>query len=237
MGRLTAIGAVITICYSAVIFWLISNRTGQLITMKLSELGDFLAGVFGPLAIFWLILGFLQQGKELKQSTTALELQAVELNNSVQQQKQLVEVARQQMGAEIESLKYERQRQNDLAKPNFIFAGSGGIHNHTGLSKLKVSAQNTGGVIAHVLVTTDRNIKLTPEVIPLWETNKTYMFKWEYKQGDPEDLSGILIQYTDRLGNKGEDMFEILINNEAKHPTAMIQVKTDKPAARVNDNH
>jgi Fe2+ transport system protein B len=57
--------------------------------MPLNNLGDFLAGVFGPLAIFWLILGFLQQGKELQQNTEALEMQADELKKSVNQEKNL----------------------------------------------------------------------------------------------------------------------------------------------------
>ncbi len=123
---LTKIGVAATLFYSLAIVILIQNRIGQLYSMPLNEVGDFLAGVFGPLAIFWLILGFLQQGKELQQSTQALELQAKELNNSVQQQRELVEVSRQQVEAEMEALKYERQRQIDLANPNFIFHGAGG---------------------------------------------------------------------------------------------------------------
>lgn len=33
--------------------------------IELNQFGDFLAGAFGPLAIFWLVLGFFQQGQEL----------------------------------------------------------------------------------------------------------------------------------------------------------------------------
>lgn len=53
-----------------------------------NELGDFLAGVFAPLAFLFLYLGYLQQGKELKQNTKALELQATELGNLVNAQKE-----------------------------------------------------------------------------------------------------------------------------------------------------
>jgi len=62
----------------------------DLIALKLNEIGDLAAGVFGPLAFLWLILGYLQQGKELKASTDALKLQAKELNNSVAQQEMMV---------------------------------------------------------------------------------------------------------------------------------------------------
>lgn len=54
---------------------------------KLNEWGDYLAGAFSPLAFFWLIMGYLQQGKELQQNTKALELQAQELQNSVTEQR------------------------------------------------------------------------------------------------------------------------------------------------------
>lgn len=41
----------------------------------LNSLGDFLAGIFAPVAFFWLILGYVQQGKQLEQNTKALEQQ------------------------------------------------------------------------------------------------------------------------------------------------------------------
>ncbi|WP_143735909.1 hypothetical protein [Methyloprofundus sedimenti] len=98
MARLlTVIGVLVTILYSVFIYCLISPQLDKLRTLPLNELGDFLAGVFGPLAIFWLILGFLQQGKELQQSTEALELQAKELKNSVEQQKGLVNATKEQI--------------------------------------------------------------------------------------------------------------------------------------------
>lgn len=62
----------------------------DLVKLELNEIGDLAAGVFGPVAFLWLILGYLQQGKELKASTDALTLQARELNNSVKQQEKMV---------------------------------------------------------------------------------------------------------------------------------------------------
>lgn len=74
-----------------------------------NEFGGFLAGVFGPLGILWLILGFWQQGDELRNSVDALNLQSEELRNSVEQQKALVEVTRQQAKAELQALQDERE--------------------------------------------------------------------------------------------------------------------------------
>jgi hypothetical protein len=44
-----------------------------------NEWGDWAAGMFAPVAFFWLVLGYFQQGDELR-------LQAIELHESVRQQ-------------------------------------------------------------------------------------------------------------------------------------------------------
>ena len=76
--------------------------------MKPNEWGDFLAGVFGPLALLWVVLGFLQQGSELRNSRDALLLQAKELRQSVEAQKDLVSVARDQFEIDKENADFEK---------------------------------------------------------------------------------------------------------------------------------
>jgi hypothetical protein len=39
-----------------------------LYNLKPNEFGDFFAGIFGPLVLLWVVMGFLQQGAELKYS-------------------------------------------------------------------------------------------------------------------------------------------------------------------------
>jgi hypothetical protein len=39
-----------------------------MLAMKPEEFATFLSGVFAPLAFLWLVLGFRQQGDELKNS-------------------------------------------------------------------------------------------------------------------------------------------------------------------------
>jgi len=72
-------------------------RVDEIRSLPLNELGDFLAGVFGPLAVLWLVLGYYQQGRELKISSQALVAQCVELSNSVSQQQRALEVSTDQM--------------------------------------------------------------------------------------------------------------------------------------------
>ena len=76
---------------------------------SLNELGDFLAGIFAPVAFFWLILGYIQQGKQLDQNTQALEqqeqalqLQIEEMRESVKQQKELTQVQKEQFQSQLQ---------------------------------------------------------------------------------------------------------------------------------------
>lgn len=62
---------------------------------EFNEVGDYLAGALTPLALFWVILGYRQQGKELRNNTAQLELQAEELKNSTDQLKLQTEEIRQ----------------------------------------------------------------------------------------------------------------------------------------------
>ena len=93
----------------------------ELSPISLNELGDFLAGAFGPLAIFWLILGFFQQGEELKNSVATLKLQADELRNSVEQQRELVEVTRQTLEHDSRLLELQLQQRKSDKRPIFQF--------------------------------------------------------------------------------------------------------------------
>jgi len=103
-------------------------------TIPLNEFGDFFAGVFGPLMLFWLILGYIQQQKELKQNTAALELQAEELKRSVEQHKELVKTTQQQLQVdkqliEIEGIRHKKDNEPDLVLTSASWGskGSGGV--------------------------------------------------------------------------------------------------------------
>ncbi|WP_444927709.1 hypothetical protein ACJJI4_08305 [Microbulbifer sp. TRSA002] len=79
----------------------------------------FFAGVFGPLMLFWLILGYIQQQNELQQNTRALELQAEELKNSVDQHKELVKATQEQAKAELRSIEIEQEKSRKENLPDF----------------------------------------------------------------------------------------------------------------------
>lgn len=115
------IGGVATGLYLLLIVALVYWKWDTVPTLGLNDLGDFLAGVFGPIAFLWLILGYLQQGRELRLSSEALQLQATELKNSVEQQTHLVSVGREQITAQTEALNQTRRQYEQSMNARFIF--------------------------------------------------------------------------------------------------------------------
>lgn len=79
----------LTSLWVSVVLVILIVRWQELFELKLNELGDLLAGVFGPAAFVWLILGYRQQGMELKNSSEALKHQVIELQRSFQLQREI----------------------------------------------------------------------------------------------------------------------------------------------------
>jgi hypothetical protein len=98
-------------------------RSDSILALKPNEFAEFLAGVFGPLAFLWLVLGFLQQGDELRNSAEALRLQEEELHNLVEQQSQLVEVTKEQFIHERERAEAAEREAARLAQPTLVLRG------------------------------------------------------------------------------------------------------------------
>ncbi|MEX3772506.1 hypothetical protein [Pseudomonas sp. MYb118] len=124
MGRVLAItGILLTVLYAFFAWWLVGDRIQTLRCMELNAVGDFLAGAFGPVAILWLVLGFFQQGIELRQGTAALLLQAGELRSSVDQQKESLGVSREQFALQKANTDLEHERLASSLEPKFSLSG------------------------------------------------------------------------------------------------------------------
>ncbi len=107
---ITSLGIAGTAAYVGFLVWLTKDRWHWLAspTTDLNALGDFLAGAFGPLAIWWLVLGYFQQGIELRQNSEALRQQAEELRQSVAEQRKLAETAQLQLETHKSELEYQK---------------------------------------------------------------------------------------------------------------------------------
>ena len=94
--------------------YVFSQSNSYNLPATLNELGDFLAGIFAPIAFFWLILGYIQQGKQLDQNTKALEqqekalqLQIDEMKEGVKQQKEIALINEKTLQASFEKVRPE----------------------------------------------------------------------------------------------------------------------------------
>jgi len=82
---LVCIGIAITLLYLGFLLWL--RWPFSIVTLRdlpLNNLGDFLAGTVGPLALLWIILGFLQQAMQISQNAAAIKTQGEQLDIQVE---------------------------------------------------------------------------------------------------------------------------------------------------------
>lgn len=182
------------------------GRLSEIQSMAPNNIGDFLAGIFGPLAILWLILGFFQQGVELRQNTRALDLQAQELHNSVEQQQNLVDVSRKQMEAEIEAIRFERERQATAARPQFVFHGVGGMFQETRApTRLSLrTSEIPRPIVFNLRSRTRSEFNHQSLLMVAWRERR---FEWRYKTPLAEKLVRLTVSYVDAAGVPGSQTF------------------------------
>lgn len=178
----------VTILYVAFLVFLAvtlaaRGRIAEIGDMQPNEVGDLLAGIGGPFALIWLVYGYFlqglairQQAEELRQNTRALHLQeealraqAAELNSAVQQQKEMVEIARNQLQFQLESFKEERVREQRQVTPILKLRVEKKRHGlltrpADGWGTFNATLSNIGGIAIDVSVTPSEDLQfLSPK--------------------------------------------------------------------------
>ena len=103
-------GGVLTVLYLVVLAIYCVDRWAEIRAMPPNNIGDFFAGAFSPMAFAWLVLGFIQQGIELRQNSAALILQAEELRAAATHAGAMVELQRKEFELRIQELEETRQK-------------------------------------------------------------------------------------------------------------------------------
>ena len=168
-------------------------------TLTPNELGDFLAGVFAPLAFLWLVLGFFQQGDELRQSSDALWLQGQELQNSGEQQRDLVNVTREQLAFERERLDHEANELWRQAQPDLIILISGHAGGERGGRKMLLRLLNRGAACTDLTLT--RGDELIQRM-PMCATGAEFSFNIQVDLDEPIGPMNFLASFRDARGHK-----------------------------------
>lgn len=198
---------------------------------------NFLAGAFAPLAFLWLVLGFIQQGHELRQSAQALHLQAEELKNSVEQQRALVETTREQIDLERQVLKENRDEQARRTKPN-LRAQSGGGMTSSGVVTRDVMVENFGATCTNVNLEIFQDgerqaVKQQPQL----QKGETAIVR--FSAHPDQEISGmsLVCRYVDQQNAEGVSWFEILDEGPPGDHFSFKVVPTEKPAALANESN
>ena len=208
-------GIGITVVWLAVIisFWIFGGLKSP---QSLNELGDFLAGIFAPVAFFWLILGYVQQGKQLDQNTKALEqqeralqLQIDEMKENVEQQKNIVLLLSKEREEAKTRIKPQIQMDNGLCQliENERFQFNFDISNRGVGEALEtiVICESEYQTISKLLVDMSQKIQLT---VPLKAEFKREFNTLEYN---------LEIHYKDILGNSYHLEKLIIIENNGQN--------------------
>jgi len=151
---LTKVGLTLTAFWVIAIAGIIYLKWESALTMELNAWGDFLAGLSTPLALLWLVIGYFQQGEELRLNTKALVAQQEELKRQVTETALLAKNSERQataseMLAMINKDEAERKELQKRVDAQPIFFALGGS---TGGVKIETNVQNKGGDIFDVSV-------------------------------------------------------------------------------------
>jgi hypothetical protein len=189
------------------VYGIVQHRS--MLQLTPDEFATFLSGVFAPLAFLWLVLGFRQQGDELQNSARALWLQGEELRNSVEQQRQLVQVSRDQLAAETENRRAEEILANRNAQPIFTMPSGGGEYQGPRRS-LTFHIHSAGPTCSDVRVFLNGNEEVVRR--PVFQNGESIGFSKVFEKPDDVIPLEVTIRYVDIRGRGKFQCFQIPVS-------------------------
>jgi hypothetical protein len=204
MSRLlSVIGMTLTLAWLAVIAWVFRGRLGEIGQLQPNEVGDFLAGSLGPLGILWLILGFFQQGQELRENTRALDLQATELRNSTQEQRELLRATRAQVEADRAMIALAREQHAQSLLPRFAFLDIATVASAAG-TELRFELRNLGANASEIRFDAKHLLAQPGSTrLPVAMAGLPYACTLTFAPGHPAADEHLNIAYRDLSGHHG----------------------------------
>jgi hypothetical protein len=169
--------------------------------LRPGEWANVFSGLFAPVAFLWLVLGFVQQGQELKLSTQALMLQVEELKNTVQHQGELVAISRQQVDAQLRQLLADEDARRQATLPKLILTQSGGSSGPQGIN-YNMFLANAGAAATNVRVSFEPKHNGNDVLIPTIGSGERKTFIVNYKTKPSAVVA--LVRFIDLAGNPGE---------------------------------
>lgn len=204
MSRLlSTVGILCTLAWLGVIAWFFSGRVSEIAHLHPNEVGDFLAGSLGPLGILWLILGFFQQGQELRDNTRALDLQATELRNSTREQSELLRATRAQVEADHALVALARERHLQSVQPSFAFLDIAIVAREGG-TELRFELRNLGANVYEVCFDAEApSTPSRPQRLPVAMAGVPYPCVVTFAPGHPTAGDCVDATFRDLTGQHG----------------------------------
>lgn len=166
---------------------------------KPNEWGDIFAGVAAPIAFLWLVLGFIQQGRELK-------LQVQELRNTVKHQADLAEATREQVALQVRQEEQAGLQRQLAALPRFVLSSTGSSGGPNGIV-YDIELTNGGAIATNVHVSFDPMPQTGGENFIATIGQRDFPnFSVHYPNGPPNGLTA-LIKFTDAAGVDRRQLF------------------------------
>ncbi|GHD63910.1 hypothetical protein [Jeongeupia chitinilytica] len=169
--------------------------------------GNVLAGFFSPVAFLWLVLGYIQQGQELRQNSEALRLQAEELRNTVEQQRIMSETQQQQLLHEQQQAELAAREKRAASRPNFQIRFISGSGDNSGFYA-DFTIVNRGSGAAEVRVSTDvPGIDAQPPRFAFVGTDDTRDLRFRSTTG--RHAFSLILSYIAADGVEGEQRLQV----------------------------
>lgn len=101
MHKTKVIGIIVSAIWLCAFSLLILLKRHTIGDLTLNEWGDLFSGFAAPLALVWLVIGYVQQGEELRLNTRALEAQQEEFRLNTEALKGQQEELKNQVAATL----------------------------------------------------------------------------------------------------------------------------------------
>lgn len=208
MSRSSKFGVAVTVIWLTGAALLALSRRVDWAGMPLNAWGDFLAGVVAPLAFLWLVLGYFQQGEELRLNTKALLAQEAELRRQVEETAALVRNAERQAAA-AEKLATDSAAATEraalleerLAQPSFKGGGGSGAGGN-----LRVIVRNSGGNATDLSVMGPHGVNMLLEPLDVIRTGEVGYLQIKWDGSYPFKFT---IAYRDKFQKTQSQTFEM----------------------------
>jgi hypothetical protein len=217
IGWRTRAGIAGTVAWlSLAIWWTFLWPTGSWCIpseMEPNAWGDWAAGTFAPLAFLWLVLGYFQQGEELRESARALHLQEKALQLQVQELKESVEqqtvmarasATQAELLAKSHALALRAQLLPHQPLPKQFRLARDGLHGGTGLLIVNAGAVATS---VHGSLTAVGAPEKPPTSLGDWHIGGGLSLAVDLSRAELPFRAVLVLRYTDALSIEQSQSF------------------------------